>query len=313
MRYRMITPEALQGMLREDSPPLLIDVLTDEHFRAVRLPGAVNICIYETVFLDRIVEAVPDRDTRIVVYGTSDKTLEAFTAAEKLVGRGYTGVNLLKGGLKEWKAAGCALEGDDIGILDRAEVVLPADNTRYALDCEQSTIHWYGRNRKTTHYGTVRLSSGEIGIRKGRIRGIFEIDMASIEDLDLQGDPLHQALVTHLRSEDFLFVRMFPTATFTISSAEQIEEVPSSLPNFRVNGAFELRGLVHPLEFLATVSPMQDGELRIEAHFDIDRTRWGVLYGSSRFFEHLGHYLVYNLVTIQLRLVAREKTEKRRT
>ena len=313
MRYRMITPEALQGMLRGDSPPLLIDVLTDEHFQAVRLPGAVNVCVYETDFLDRIAGVVQDHASRIVLYGASDNTLEAFTAAEKLVGRGYTGVSVLKGGLREWKAAGCALEGDDIGILDRAEVVLPADNTRYALDCEQSTIHWYGRNRKTTHYGTVRLSSGEIGIRKGRIRGIFEIDMASIEDLDLQGDLLHPDLVAHLRSEDFFFVRMFPTATFTISSAEQIEEVPSSLPNFRVNGAFELRGLVHPVEFLATVGPMQDGELRIEAHFDIDRTRWGVLYGSSRFFEHLGSHLVYNLVTIQLRLVAREKTEKRRT
>jgi hypothetical protein len=85
-----------------------------------------------------------------------------------------------------------------------------------------------------------------------------------------------------------------------------VEEIPSSLPNFRVQGVFELRGLKNDIEFLATASPPQDGEVKIEAHFDIDRTRWGVLYGSSRFFEHLGYHLVYNPISLQIRLVARE-------
>ena len=313
MRYGMISPENLKRLLSRDVPPVLMDVLADDHFRAVHLPGALNICVYETVFLDKVAQAVPDMGHPVIVYGFSDRTLEAYTAAEKLVNRGYRGVSVLTGGLKAWSAAGYALEGEDLGILDRAEYVLPEDNTQYLVDCDQSVIHWFGRNRTTTHHGTVRLSSGEIGIRKGRIRGVFEIDMTSMQDLDLEGDPRRPDLVAHLLSEDFFFARMFPRATFTISSAEQIEEVPSSLPNFRVNGAFELRGIVNPVEFLAVVSPPQDGEVKIEAHFDIDRTRWGVLYGSSRFFEHLGYHLVYNLVTIQLRIVAREKTDIRRT
>ena len=45
----------------------------------------------------------------------------------------------------------------------------------------------------------------------------------------------------------------------------------------------------------------EDGTVSIEAHFDLDRTRWNVLYGSSRFFEHLGMHLVYDLLTIELR------------
>jgi hypothetical protein len=34
------------------------------------------------------------------------------------------------------------------------------------------------------------------------------------------------------------------------------------------------------------------------AHFDFDRTRWNVIYGSSRFFEHLGMHLVFDLISI---------------
>jgi polyisoprenoid-binding protein YceI len=187
------------------------------------------------------------------------------------------------------------------------EPALPREDTRYTVDCDASVIHWFGRNGTTTHYGTVGLSSGEMGIRKGKIRGFFEIDMTSIRDLDLAGDPDQPMLLSHLRSEDFFFVRMFPTASFTITSAEQIEEVPSSLPNFRVRGVFDLRGITHEIEFFATVGALEAGEVRVESHFDFDRTRWGVLYGSSRFFEHLGFHLVHNSVSIHLRLVGRLK------
>lgn len=39
-------------------------------------------------------------------------------------------------------------------------------------------------------------------------------------------------------------------------------------------------------------------------HFDIDRTRWGVICGSSRFFKHLGMHLVYDPISIQVRIFA---------
>jgi len=42
----------------------------------------------------------------------------------------------------------------------------------------------------------------------------------------------------------------------------------------------------------------------LEAHFDIDRTRWNVIYGSTRFFEHLGMHKVFDLLSFQIRMVA---------
>jgi hypothetical protein len=39
------------------------------------------------------------------------------------------------------------------------------------------------------------------------------------------------------------------------------------------------------------------------ANFDLDRTRWGVIYGSARFFKHLSYHIVYDLISIDLRVV----------
>jgi len=57
--------------------------------------------------------------------------------------------------------------------------------------------------------------------------------------------------------------------------------------------------------FEAVIENLADGALAAEAHFDLDRTRWGVIYGSGRFFEHLGMHLVYDPISVQVRIVAR--------
>jgi rhodanese-related sulfurtransferase/polyisoprenoid-binding protein YceI len=307
MALQLMSPEVLHKSFEEKKPIALIDVLVDEHFKAVHLPGAMNACVYEIVFLENMAKLIPDKDREIVVYGSGGRSLEAINAAEKLVNAGYRNVGMLRGGLDGWKELGYALEGEDTAILERAEQALPFVDARYVVDTGQSIINWFGRNKTTTHRGMLRFSSGEFSFYSGELEGAFEVDMTSIENIDLEGDPRQPQLIGHLKSADFFFVEMFPRASFTITSARRIEAVPSSLPNFRVQGIFNLRGAKKEIEFSATASPLQDGELKVETHFDIDRTRWGVLYGSSRFFEHLGYHLVYHHVSLQLRLVARMK------
>ncbi len=311
MALKILSPEALHEWLREGKPIALIDVMVDEHFKAVHLSGAVNVCVYEIVFLENMAKLIPDRDRVIVVYGAGDRSLEALNAAEKLVNAGYRTVGMLQGGLNRWKALGYAVEGEDSAVLERAEPAVPFEDARYVVDTEQSVINWFGRNRTTTHGGTLRFSTGEFSFDNGELTGVFEVDMTSIKDIDLEGDPLQPQLIAHLKSVDFFYVDMFPRASFTITSAKRIDAVPSSLPNFSMQGVFNLRGVRKEIEFHATASPLQDGEVRIEAHFDIYRTRWGVLYGSSRFFEHLGYHLVYHPISLQLRLVAKNRGSHR--
>jgi hypothetical protein len=49
----------------------------------------------------------------------------------------------------------------------------------------------------------------------------------------------------------------------------------------------------------------EDGTLKAHAHFDFDRTLWNVKYGSAKFFKLLGMHLVDDLVSLDLKIVAR--------
>jgi polyisoprenoid-binding protein YceI len=207
--------------------------------------------------------------------------------------------------MSKWKALGFRFEGEDPDFTSEEEAPYSLQDRRYIVDIEQSVIEWTGRNPNTRHYGTIQLSKGEIVVLKGQIGGNIEIDMKSIKNINLEGDPLQSVLVSHLMSDDFFFVDIFPKATFTITSANQIKDTTPSEPNFEVQGIFELRGVKKKIPFLATANLSSEGDAKLEAHFDIDRTGWDVIYGSTRFFEHLGMHLVYDLISIQLYIVAR--------
>ena len=77
-----------------------------------------------------------------------------------------------------------------------------------------------------------------------------------------------------------------------------------SAPNVKVTGTLELRGVKRDISFPATVSNQPEGAITAEAHFDFDRTQWHILYGSSRFFEYLGKHLVFDPISVQIRIVA---------
>ena len=309
MEEKTLTTISQQELHQKMSDPdafVLLDTLTNDHFSKVHLPGAHNACVFEVTFLDQVAKITSDKECEIILYGSSDKSMDAPTAAEKLLRAGYRNVSALEGGLRQWHGLGYELEGEAPEELVEPEKPFIPEVGTYLVDTEQSLIEWTGRNPNTKHFGTLKLSGGEISVKDGVISGTFEIDMKSIKNINLEGDPLQPVLIAHLLSDDFFFVKMFPKATFTIKSATPIEDPTFSSPNFEVKGTLELRGVKKEIRFPATVNPLPDGHVNIEAHFDIDRTRWKVIYGSSRFFEHLGMHLVYDLISIQLRLLVRK-------
>lgn len=286
---------------------VLIDTLTNDHYTSVHLPNAKNACVFEVTFLDQIKAIVSDKDQVLVVYGSSDKSMDAVTAAEKLVRAGYRKVNTLNGGLATWREVGYPLEGEQIYALGVPADKLRVEDGTYRVNTDESVIEWTGRNPNKKHYGTLKLSKGEITVKDGVIGGSFEIDMESIKNIDLEGDELEPVLISHLKSDDFLFVKVFPKAFFEIKVATPVNEPTFSSPNFKVKGTLKLRGIRKSITFPATANPLPDGGATVEAHFDIDRTRWGTIYGSSRFFEHLGMHLVFDLISVQLHLVVSQQ------
>ena len=282
---------------------VLIDTLPDEHFKDVHIPGAKNACVFEVVFLENVGKIVSGKEEAIVVYGSSAKTMDALTAGEKLIRAGYRNVNVLEGGLVSWRENEYPLEGTHIEVLSAPADEFRIDTGTFHANIEESVVEWIGRNANKKHYGTLPLKKGEMTVGDESIGGSFEIDMSGINNIDLSGDEWQPVLLSHLMSDDFFFVRMFPKAVFNIKSMIPINASSMSTPNFDVTGDLELRGNTNEINFPATVTPIHKGGIKIEAHFDFDRTRWKIIYGSARFFEHLGAHLVFDLVSVQLRLV----------
>lgn len=303
--FKKITAGKLKKLMTENAGVLLLDTLPDDLHARRHIPGAKNACVYEVVFPDRIRELAPRLDQDIIVYGSSRHSRDSQAAAEKLLRLGYERVHVLEGGIAAWQQEGYAVTGDQIHAVEDPATRLALEDRHYRVDIERSLIEWTGRNANNKHVGSVRLSEGEIRVSAGAIGGHFEIDMRSIRNYNLEGDELQPVLIAHLESDDFFFVKLFPKATFTIT-ATMIAAAPYlSAPNAVIKGRLVLRGIHRPIRFPATVTRLAEGGICAEAHFDIDRTRWNAIYGSARYFEHLGMHMVFDLVSIEVRIVAR--------
>ncbi len=299
-----LTVGDLKALLTEKPDTVLIDLLSPEHFAGRHIPGARNACVFQVAFWDDLANAAPDKQMPIVVYGASIRCRDAAMALEKLDRAGYGQVSFLEGGLEAWRDAGYDLEGEATDRQDDPQTTVMLPDGHYTVDPDASEVAWAGRNPNTRHIGTVNIATGAINITSGQVTGAVEIDMKTIHNVNLEGDELQPVLEDHLRSDDFFFTKMFPKAVFTLKEAERIEPGWLTAPNYHVNGELNLRGVSAALEFDATAAPMEDGSFVLEAHFDIDRTRWNVIYGSTRFFEHLGMHKVFDLLSFQIRIIA---------
>lgn len=300
---RHIQIEELKQMMAGSGKVYLVDTLPAAHFTKKHLPGAENACVFEVNFLEQFSSITTDTNATVVLYGSSSHSRDAETAAEKVDRLGFGDLSVLVGGIAAWQAAGYPLEGESPAETDDPQTMLVLTDGSYTAACDASTITWFGRNRNSTHHGIVRLQEGELVVAKNGITGKLVVDMASIENLNLAGDELQPVLEAHLKSDDFFFVEMFPTATFVLKQASMVPYPYLTSTNYAVEGELTLRGVSAELNFAATVSQDDQGMLYLEAHFDLDRTNWNILYGSARFFEHLGMHQVFDDISLQLRIL----------
>ena len=295
-----LTASVLRAQLEGPEPPLLIDVLPEEEFRAAHLPGAKNACVFDVTFLDDVVRLAPARDAALVVYGSRASNLASATAAEKLLVAGYTRVADFRGGLQAWRAADQLCEGDP----SQAPREAPPRDGLHGVDLEKSRVEWTGRSLTGAHSGTLKLCRGEIEVRGGQpARASFTLDMRSIENSDIGESEMRQMLIHHLKSDDFFDVEKFPEAEFRLTRIDRIADATPGCPNWNLAGELTLKGVKGDLSFAAVLGPTPDGVLAADAHFDIDRTRWNVRYGSGKFYEKLGKHLVNYLISLGLKIV----------
>ena len=296
------TVKDLRSFLEKHPEAVVIDTRLASDFECEHIPGSKNNCVYEVAFVDRLTDVAPDKTVPVCLYGAAVDSLESKMAAGKLERKGYSSVYDFHGGLKAWRAEGFPVEGN--GEAEEQRPNNSFDGER-PVDTEASLIEWTGRNLASKHWGTLKIKSGSILFQGGQlIGGRIVIDMHSIMDVNIENSGLRKVLEDHLKSDDFFDVERFPEARVELNRTERIDEATVSTPNFKVSGILMLKGITHDIEFNTTSGMDAQGKWVTQAHFDFDRTRWNVIYGSGKYFRNLGMHVVNDLISLELKIVA---------
>lgn len=166
--------------------------------------------------------------------------------------------------------------GESTTAVESQEAAAPAQATQtsidYLIDTEISSVQWAGTKViGGGHNGSIDLRKGMFTVENDVITsGVLHIDMTTIKDLDLTDEGMAADLVGHLSSPDFFDVAQFPNATFTVTKHN----------DGILAGNLELKGVSREISFPLTLDK-SNGSVTGHSSVVIDRTQWGVEYGST--------------------------------
>lgn len=161
------------------------------------------------------------------------------------------------------------------------------------VDVTKSTINWVGKKVTGAHEGTITLKEGAL-VFKGKkvVNGNFTVDMTTINTTDLDGKGKTN-LDGHLKSDDFFGVEKFPTATLVFKT---IGEKGKGV--YAVTADLTIKGKTEPIKFDLTVA----GNTATTS-LNVDRTKYGIQYGSGSFFDNLGDKTINDEFELKVKLV----------
>lgn len=200
-----------------------------------------------------------------------------------------------------------APKGDEATVDAEQEAAAKRGQT-LAVDVNQSEVTWIGTKPVGAHYGTFKLTSGEIAVEENMVTGgEFVIDINSMVITDQDADSYRENLRGHLVSEDFFKAEEHPTATFTITKVAPITDQLKATSkvenaNYVVSGNLTLRDTTNNITFPAYINVNGD-MVEAKANFDINRTWWKMHYGND---SSLGDKFIRPEVNVGLNLMAKK-------
>lgn len=194
----------------------------------------------------------------------------------------------------------CKNTEKEVQIEQEEAAVATEGSKEYVVDVEKSIINWEGTKPGTVHHGTINLTTGAILANNDVVEaGKFAFDMNSIVVEDLQGEDKAR-LEAHLmgniegKEGDFFNAKEYPNAKFEMTGME----------NNVIRGNLTIKDQTQAIEFPATVTIDGDNLVLKSEQFEIDRTKWGVNFGSKSIFPNLGDKFVSDVMKLTISLVA---------
>lgn len=157
-------------------------------------------------------------------------------------------------------------------------MIAAAEGRNIAITPENSLIQFVGvhanPDKPDPRTGKFNKFNGTMTVVDAEVKSIsVEIDTASLKTEI-------EKLTNHLKSADFFNVNEHPKATFTSTKIE-----PAGDGKVNITGDLTLLGNTQSITFPATVST--DGQFALQGEFQIDRTRFGMDYGTDNVLKEV--------------------------
>ncbi len=181
----------------------------------------------------------------------------------------------------------------NITILLLLLFVLPLTAQTRKINTAKSTITWTGKKITGEHSGSLQFKNGSLTYSNKKLtKGSFTVDMTTLNNTDQSGKDKAQ-LEGHLKSNDFFNTEEFKEATLVFKSIKSIGK-----GKYAIVGDMTIKGKTNPVSFEMNVKGNTAA-----ANLIIDRTKYGIQYGSGSFFDDLGDRTIYDEFELKVNLI----------
>jgi len=171
----------------------------------------------------------------------------------------------------------------------------------YNVDPAQTKITYVGKKVTGEHTGHLKAKSGKITVKGEEITGgEVVVDMNSLTSTDIKDPEYNAKFVGHMKSEDFFNTAKFPEAKLVIKSSKKSDK------GLEVKGDMTILGQTKPVSFVVTDIKKTDSSFSGKSNLTLDRTLWGIKYGSTSFFKSLGDKAINNDFNLTIELAAKK-------
>ncbi len=176
----------------------------------------------------------------------------------------------------------------------------------YKLQPQLSTLGWEGKAVTHGHIGTIQFTSGDLLVNGNQVvGGTVVVDMKTLKATDITDAANHAKFVGHMSSDDFFNAEKYPTSTFKITSVKPIAGAKGDVDNATITGEMTIKGVTQQISFPAKVG-VKNGVAAATGKVTIDRTKFGLKYGSKTFFDSIGDKAIYDEFTLAFNVVAKQ-------
>ncbi|WPU67129.1 YceI family protein [Peredibacter starrii] len=171
----------------------------------------------------------------------------------------------------------------------------------YNVDSAATKIVYVGKKVTGQHTGNVTAKSGNLTFLGEQITGgEVVVDMNSLTSTDITDKDTNAKYLGHMKSADFFDTAKYPEAKLVIKNSKKTDK------GLEVTGDLTMIGKTNPITFLVTDLKKTDAGVTGKSNVTINRTKWGLVYGSGSFIKGLGDKAINDEFTLAIDLSAKK-------